>query len=98
MASSQQGSKSYDSRRSFDHRRNQRHHVLKQMSTGSFDGRVAIVTGAAASLGAATARQLANRGATVILIDRDLPAAVAVQDQIHEASGDALALQCDITD
>ncbi len=68
------------------------------MSTSSFDGRVAIVTGAAASLGAATARQLASRGATVILVDRHLSTATAVQDHIRESGGNALALQCNVTD
>src|SRR6478609_8216821 len=53
-----------------------------------FDGLVAIVTGGASGLGAATAEMLAGRGARVAILDRDI------------ASVDAttfLAVTCDIT-
>jgi meso-butanediol dehydrogenase/(S,S)-butanediol dehydrogenase/diacetyl reductase len=39
--------------------------------TARFDGRVAIVTGAARGIGAATARRLADEGARVLLADRE---------------------------
>lgn len=38
---------------------------------GRFTGQVAVVTGAASGLGLATARRLADEGATVQLLDRD---------------------------
>jgi len=58
-------------------------------------GKVAIVTGAARGIGAATARSLAREGATVLIVDR--PAEIAAAQAVaNEINGDALA--CDITD
>ncbi|MGO9872245.1 MAG: SDR family NAD(P)-dependent oxidoreductase [Acidimicrobiia bacterium] len=53
------------------------------------DGRVAIITGAASGIGAATARRFAAEGATVAVIDRDADAAVRVA---AELDGHAYAL------
>jgi 3-oxoacyl-[acyl-carrier protein] reductase len=49
---------------------------------GRFEGRVAVVTGAGAGIGAAVARRLASEGAAVTVIDRDGDAARAVADEI----------------
>jgi len=43
--------------------------------TSDFDGRVAIVTGGASGIGAATVRRLLDRGARVAIFDRDTVAA-----------------------
>lgn len=45
------------------------------MSEGEFDGLVAIVTGGASGIGAATARSLLRKGAKVAVLDRDLEGA-----------------------
>jgi 3-oxoacyl-[acyl-carrier protein] reductase len=47
-----------------------------------FDGRVALVTGAGAGIGAAIARRLASEGAAVTVIDRDGDAARKVAGEI----------------
>lgn len=40
-----------------------------------FSGKIAVVTGGASGMGAATARALAGRGATVVIVDRNLDGA-----------------------
>jgi NAD(P)-dependent dehydrogenase (short-subunit alcohol dehydrogenase family) len=64
----------------------------------SLDHKVAIVTGAAGGIGAATARLLAERGARVVLADRNLAAAESVAAALRAADGDALALPVDLAE
>ncbi|GAA1799029.1 3-oxoacyl-ACP reductase FabG [Luedemannella flava] len=63
-----------------------------------FAGRVAVVTGAAQGIGAATARRLAAEGAAVAVIDLDLDRAEPVAQEIIAAGGAAKAYSCDVTD
>jgi rhamnose utilization protein RhaD (predicted bifunctional aldolase and dehydrogenase)/NAD(P)-dependent dehydrogenase (short-subunit alcohol dehydrogenase family) len=58
-------------------------------------GQVAVITGAAGAIGAATVRAFAAAGAEVALLDLDGQAA---QQKAKELGGAALGLQCDVTD
>ena len=60
--------------------------------------RVAIVTGAARGLGAATALRLAADGLAVAVIDLDESAAKGTADAITEAGGKAIAVGADVSD
>lgn len=67
------------------------------MSERKLDGKVAIVTGAGAGLGAECARSLAGHGAQVAVVDIHLAGAEAVVAEIEAAGGQALAVQTDLT-
>ncbi|WP_438452723.1 3-oxoacyl-ACP reductase FabG [Streptomyces asiaticus] len=60
--------------------------------------RVAIVTGAARGIGAATAVRLAEEGRVVAVLDLDEGACAATVEKITEAGGKAIAVGCDVSD
>ena len=63
-----------------------------------FDGRTAIVTGAARGIGQAIATRLAAEGARVLIADVDEDAAGRVAGQIGADGGQAVAHRLDVTD
>jgi 7-alpha-hydroxysteroid dehydrogenase len=61
------------------------------------DGDVAIVTGAAAGIGRATARLFAAAGAAVVVTDLKTEGAEAVAAEIKAAGGRAVGVECNVT-
>ncbi len=66
--------------------------------TKSFEGKLALVTGASRGIGAATAISLAAMGAHVILTARNASELEKIEDQIFEAGGSATIAPLDLTD
>ncbi|MEL7467108.1 MAG: glucose 1-dehydrogenase [Pseudomonadota bacterium] len=64
----------------------------------SFDGKVALVTGGATGIGAATSRSLAARGAQVIIAARRKDKADAAVAEIQARGGHAAFVQADVMD
>jgi len=64
----------------------------------AFEGKAAIVTGGGSGIGAAIARALAARGATVVIADIDEPAAKTVAGAIVSAGGQASIAVLDVRD
>ncbi|MBY5983871.1 glucose 1-dehydrogenase [Halomonas sp. DP5Y7-2] len=62
-----------------------------------FEGKTALLTGAASGIGKATAVKLASEGAAVIVADLHEQAALAVVDEIAAAGGKAVAFGGDFT-
>lgn len=62
-----------------------------------FDGKVALVTGAANGIGRATATAFAARQARLVIVDRDAAGAEATAVAIRERGGAAIAVGADVT-
>jgi 3-oxoacyl-[acyl-carrier protein] reductase len=67
-------------------------------TTPATPARVAIVTGAARGIGAATAERLARDGMAVAVVDLEESACKATVDKIAAAGGQALAVGADVAD
>ena len=67
------------------------------MAEGPLNGRVAIVTGASAGIGAAIAETLAHAGAKVVLAARRLDRIEAIGQALEESGCEALAVRSDVT-
>jgi len=67
-------------------------------TSGALQGRRALVTGAASGIGAAIAWELARRGASVVLADRDEAALEAQASAINDEGGTASARLVDLAE
>jgi NAD(P)-dependent dehydrogenase (short-subunit alcohol dehydrogenase family) len=66
--------------------------------TASFNGKVALVTGASSGMGLATARAFAEAGAAVVLADRNEQALGVAVETLKASGFRALGVTCDVTD
>ncbi len=64
----------------------------------SFEGKVALVTGAASGLGLATARAFAASGAVVVLADWNDDAVQSAAKELTKKGYKTLAIRCDVSD
>ena len=64
----------------------------------TYEGAVALITGGASGIGAAIAKNLAGRGATVVLADRQVEEAAALARDLSGGRGRAEAVALDVRD
>src|SRR5579872_6067470 len=62
------------------------------------EGKVAIVTGGGGNIGSATVRLLAEAGAKVLVADIDFAKAERSARAVTDSGGDAVALQCNVSE
>jgi 3-oxoacyl-[acyl-carrier protein] reductase len=72
--------------------------VARPAGVARFEGKVAVVTGAARGIGAATARRFADEGAAVAVVDLTEECARGTAEALRAAGATALAVGCDVAD
>jgi NADP-dependent 3-hydroxy acid dehydrogenase YdfG len=72
--------------------------MISQAVVKPLQGQVAIVTGASSGIGEAAARELARRGAAVVLAARRVESLQTLAEEIRQEGGTALPVPTDITD
>jgi NAD(P)-dependent dehydrogenase (short-subunit alcohol dehydrogenase family) len=73
-------------------------HAHKEDRMRRFDGKVALITGAASGLGRASCKRLAAEGARVFGLDLDSTGLAAVAESINAAGGTMQTGHCDVSD
>ena len=64
----------------------------------TISGKVALITGASSGIGEATAKQLSEQGVKVALVARRKDKLSSLADEIKASGGNALVIECDVTD
>jgi NAD(P)-dependent dehydrogenase (short-subunit alcohol dehydrogenase family) len=77
---------------------NKQHEKEQAVNPLDFSGKVALVTGAAAGMGLATAQAFVEAGAAVVLADFKEDAVQAAAQQLVAAGHKAVAVHCDVSD
>lgn len=72
--------------------------VVLPSASSPLNGRTVLVTGASSGIGEATAKAVARRGATVLLVARRAADLERVRSEIEASGGRAAAYVCDLTD
>jgi NAD(P)-dependent dehydrogenase (short-subunit alcohol dehydrogenase family) len=70
----------------------------QRAATAYVTGKTALITGGASGIGAAFARQLAARGAEVVIADRQLELAEQLVAELRQAGGKVTAVELDVRD
>src|SRR4051812_48340201 len=78
--------------------RNPQSESIARSPYDSFDGQVALVTGAAMGMGLATAKAFAEAGASVVLADTNDEALRQATDDLTEAGHSVIGVHCDVAD
>ena len=72
--------------------------IMTDTSDRSLEGRIALITGGGGGMGSRHATMLAERGAGIIVLDRDLPAAEATAAKVAALGAAGVAVGVDATD
>jgi NADP-dependent 3-hydroxy acid dehydrogenase YdfG len=72
--------------------------MTSTLNVTALDGTVALVTGASSGIGDATARRLAEHGASVVAVARRKDRLDTLVSKVEAGGGTALAVGADITD
>lgn len=72
--------------------------IARRRAHFSLKGKVVVVTGGARGLGLVLARELADRGAKLVLVARDPHTLAEAHRELEERGADVLAVPCDVRD